>query len=60
MVGRDIKYRLKRMNDECWARKMYLWNMRVSKWKRKRHALVRKIDLNLNEIWVYPVPVPSA
>ena len=47
------KVRLERMNDERWARKMYLWNMRVSKWNRKCHALVRKCDLN--EIWAYPV-----
>ena len=46
------KVRLERMNDVRWARKMYLWNLRVSKWERKCHAIVQKCELH--ETWARP------
>jgi hypothetical protein len=48
------KVRLERMDDERWARKMYMWNIKGSKWARRCRALVRKCGMH--EAWVRQGP----
>lgn len=48
------KVRLERMSSERWARKVYMWNMRVSKWEKKCYAMVYKCSLPVR--WSHQLP----